>query len=219
MKVNYMNSENMKYYNETNTCCRCGIKFEVATGHPYREYNKEGDLTGKWLCKNCYSKDYNKRPDCTHAIMKSLTNRRTGNQDPNSSNAKGDRFQKLTCIWLDVDDLNIINDNYTSSIDHSRHPKLGIIQTNGRFYDSYNQWWQLNTRRSVNKDYDSIVFYCASKDGRIIERIYIFPWEEILERNTVTVAKNPLRGSPWYEKYRVTDEEVIKKVNDIWKKI
>ncbi len=205
----------MKYYNRTNTCDRCGIKFEVATGHPYREYNKERDWTGKWLCKNCYNI---KRPNCTHAIIKSLTDRRTGNQDPNSSNAKGDKFQKVTCIWLDVDDLNIINDNYISPIDHSRHPKLGIIQTNGRFYDSYNQWWQLGTKRSIKKDFDNLVFYCARKDIKI-ERIYIFPQTEILKRQTITIVKNPSKGSLWYEQYRVTDEETIKKVNDIWKKI
>lgn len=210
----------MKYYNRTNTCDICGIKFEVAVGHPCREYNKERDWTGKWLCKNCYNtKDYNKRPNCTHAIIKSLTDRRTGNQYPNSSNAKGDKFQKVTCIWLDVDDLNIINDNYISPIDHSRHPKLGIIQTNGRFYDSYNQWWQLVTKRSIKKDFDNLVFYCASKDGNIIERIYIFPRTEILKRQTITIVKNPSKGSLWYEQYRVTDEETIKKVNDIWKKI
>ena len=172
------------------------------------------------MCKNCYNtRDYNKRSNCAHAIMKSLTDRRTGNQDPNSSNAKGDKFQKVTCIWLDVDDLNIINDNYRSPIDHSSHPKLGIIQTNGRFYDSYNQFWQLVTKRSIKKDFDNLVFYCASKDGKIIERIYIFPRTEILKRHTITIVKNPSKGSLWYEEYRVTDEETIKKVNDIWKKI
>lgn len=40
----------MTYYNRTNTCDRCGINFDKATGNPYRECNKEGNWTGRWDC-------------------------------------------------------------------------------------------------------------------------------------------------------------------------
>ena len=32
---------------------------------------------------------------------------------------------------------------------------------------------------------------CASKDGKIIERIYIFPLEEIEKRKGIKITKNP----------------------------
>lgn len=47
----------MTYYNRTNTCDGCGINFDIATSHPCRQQNKEGNWTGKWLCHNCYSKE------------------------------------------------------------------------------------------------------------------------------------------------------------------
>ena len=44
--------------------------------------------------------------------------------------------------------------------------------------------------------------YCASKDRKDIERIYIFPMEEISKRKTITIVKNPSKGKLWYEKYK-----------------
>lgn len=64
-----------------------------------------------------------------------------------------------------------------------------------------------------------MICYCADKNGVNIERIYIFPKEEIVKRTGTKITKNPSRGEQWYEKYRVKDEEEIKKVNGIWKKI
>lgn len=58
-----------------------------------------------------------------------------------------------------------------------------------------------------------MICYCASKDGKIIERIYIFSWEEILRRKSITVVKSYNYG--WHEDYRVKDEEVLNKVNKI----
>ncbi len=129
----------------------------------------------------------------------------------------------MTCRWRGVKNLNIGNDNYEYPIDHSKDPELGIIQTKGKFYDSYNQIWEFgNFRRDHNKDFSVMICYCTNKNGTIIERIYIFPKKELINRNSITITKFPLRNSDtlyWYEKYRVTDEEEIKKVNKIWKKI
>jgi len=58
-----------------------------------------------------------------------------------------------------------------------------------------------------------------SKDGKTIERIYIIPYLEIIKRPTISVYKNPSRGVQWYEKYRVTDKDEVKKVNEIYGKI
>lgn len=209
------------YHNEANTCDRCGISFDR---NPNKEYDKEGHWTGKWDCYNCFQKF---DPNSQRNIRKSLSTRRTGNQDPNSNQAIGDKFQELTCKWrstistIPVEDLNIKNDNYTrgTPIDHSRDSELGIIQTKGSSYSSCYRWWHFNVGREHNKEFDIAICYCKSKDGKTIDQLYIFPKSEIIKRSSITVYKNPTIGVQWYEQYRITDKETINKVNDIWKEI
>ncbi len=215
-------------YNSTNTCYRCkekGIETKLVPKKARREYNKEGKWTGRWLCNKCWQ---NFDPDSRTNIRKSLANRRTGNQNPNSNQTKGDNFQELTCIWrstistIPVEDLNKKLDNYRSPIDHSRDSELGIPQTKGKLYDHINRQWKFgDLKREWNKKFDVMIFYCASKDGKIIERIYIIPFEKEIKdkRKGITILKNlTYKGCGWYEKYRVTDEETIKQINDIWKR-
>lgn len=51
-----------------------------------------------------------------------------------------------------------------------------------------------------------MILYCFDKDRKIIERIYIFPWAEILKRTSITIYKNVYKWIPWYEQYRIRDE-------------
>lgn len=45
---------NMKYYNRTNTCdCECKCENKLLSQCTYRQINKEGNWTGKWLCVSC----------------------------------------------------------------------------------------------------------------------------------------------------------------------
>lgn len=219
----------MSNYNDTNTCDkihkvgfswrRCGKDFH---GSALKEYDNNRKWTGNWICKQCYDK-YDLNSWCK--MRKSLRGRRTGYLNPSSPQEKGDKAQKLSCTWLGIEDLNIVNDNYMWPIDHSNHKLLGIIQTTSKWYDSYNQNWVFgNTIRDSHKDFDNMICYCISKDGKIIERIYIFPKEEIIKRSGISISKSPKDRwggikIPWYDKYRVKDEDVLKKVNDIWKKI
>lgn len=205
----------------TKYCDRCGKEFNKTCGNPCREYNKDIKWTGKWLCGLCYGIDHNQ-----WNILKQIGNRRTGNLDPNCAVAKGDRFQELTCRWrstistIPVEDLNKKNDNYSrgTPIDHTPDSELGIIQTRGRLYDSYNQIWGTGgLDRDWYKKFDTMIFYCASKDGKTIERIYIFPKDVITKRTGITLYNNDRYH--WYEQYRVTDEETIKIVNEIWSAI
>lgn len=215
-------------HNETNTCNFikengeiCGN--ELKPGKTLKEYI-DNKWTGRWLCHKCYQKF---DPNSTNNIRKSLTNRRIGNLDPSSNQAKGDNFQELTCRWrstvstIPVEDLNKTLDNYTTPIDHSRDSELGIIQTQGRLYDSVKGTWNFNSEREWHKEFDYEISYCVSSDGKCIERIYIFPWKEIIKRITISIYKEPLksRGPFWYEQYRIEDKEVLIKVNEIWKKI
>ena len=88
------------------------------------------------------------------------------------------------------------------------------------------KWYQIfkNEHNQIAKGFkfDNLILYCA--DGKIIERIYIFPIEEILERSGISVTKNPTDRwgnpiTPWYEQYRIKDEKIVNKVNEIWQKI
>lgn len=200
-------------YNRTNSCDSCGNKLVLHKGH--REYDDEGNWTGRWLCITCD----NKMPYSYNSIKKMLTDRRLGNIKYNSNNIKGDFFQKLTCIWLCIKDLNIENDNYRSPLDHSRHPILGVVQTSGRFLTLIHgtEGWEFSASNDHNKQFDNKICYCADKDGQTIEKAYIFPRYEIMTRTSITIKKLPIYN-PWYEKYKVTDEE-LNNINTIWKKI
>lgn len=223
-----------KSYNPTNTCDRikkigfswrrCG-KNLLLDNNPRGERNEKGNLTGKWLCKKCYDM-YD--PSSKNNLIKRIGNRRTGNQYPNCNNAKGDKFEHLTCRWrsmvstIPIENLNKKFDNYCCPIDHSRDSELGTIQTKGAFYNYVERRWcqYLRNLHDVIRrgfDFDNMILYCAS--GEIIERIYIIPKKEVMKRIGITIVKNPSRGVQWYEKYRIKDEDVLNKINDIWKDI
>ena len=227
-----------KYYNRTNICDMCGKNFDVPSSKPHREYNKEGNWTGRWLCKMCwYHNDYKMRPNeiTRRRDILSVADHRTGNLDPNSSQAKGGLFEELTSIWrstvstIPVENLNKKLDNYTTPIDHSRDSELGIIQTKGCLYGYLERKWYQNFKSEHSQitkgfKFDNLILYCASKDGMIIERIYIFPIEEILERSSISITKNPTDRwgnsiTPWYEYNRIKDGKIVNKINEIWQKI
>jgi len=210
----------IKIYNDTNTCDICGISFEnLGWSHPHRDYDKKGNWTGKWICNKCSSKE------CLIA-----GSRRTGNLNPNSAAAKGDDFEELTYRWKGAKILSKENDCYNGPLDHSADSEGKIPQTKGKWYDSYNRYWHQNLKSEHNAirrefKFDYLILYCASKYGKIIERIYVFPIEELLKRTGITIIKNPSNRNGrcptggWYEQYRVKDEEVMNKVNEIWKEI
>lgn len=83
--------------------------------------------------------------------------------------------------------------------------------------------WHVSFINEHNKKFDYLIIYCANKDGKIIERIYIFPYSAITKTGQITIVKNPMRGAsyiiPWYEKYRVIEESMLCNINKIWKDI
>lgn len=204
-------------------CFVCG-KDSLTSKTAFSEDDGKGFRTGRWFCYSCYNKDRYKNGRLNVNLINEMRDRRLNNLDPNSTQAKGDHFEELTCIWrstvssVPIENLNKRFDNYNTPMDHSPDSELGIIHTKGRIYNVRNDNWAFDIRRDVNKTFNNVICYCTSKDGKYIERIYIFPEEEIKERGSITIYKNPSKGF-WYEKYRVTDEEVIKKINKIWKYI
>lgn len=198
------------YYNRTNTCdnlkedgkkCEC----KLMPGNTLREYENE-KWTGRWLCRSCWQKnDYNKRMDSHVNIIKSLSDRRTNNLDPESPQAKGDISEAVTCATRGVKNLNIENDNFNSPIDHSRDTEYGIIQSKGAIYNTLNRDWRIDVENEREKEFDNLIAYCMSKDMKNVERVYIFPKKEVIKRSSIHVYKTPSR-STWYEKYRVDEK-------------
>lgn len=180
---------NKLYYNRTNTCDRC--RKDLTSRHPMREYDKKGNWTGNWLCTRCYDKEH--RP----------ADFRMGNLDPNSSVGLGYIFQQITCKTRGVKDLNIEDDNFHSPIDHSRDPEYGIIQTKGVIYDPKERYWTINWSNEYDKEFDHLIFYCMDKNKKNIERVYIFPKEEVIKRPKVTIYKHSKSG--WYHQYRIDE--------------
>lgn len=211
-------------YNSTNICDNIenGIKCEniLVPGKAYKKYNN-GIWTKKWLCKNCHGRREDKiNPDTRNNILKSMSDRRTNNIKENN-NWKGDLFEELTHRWKGVKILSIENDCYNGPLDHSCDSEGKIYQTMGRSgtvcYDAEVHCFTFE--REWKKNFDFEICYCTSNDEKIIEKMYIFPKEEIVGRTSVTIYKNPSKRIGWYEKYRFKDEEELRKVNEIWKQI
>lgn len=205
-KNNYMPRKGT-YYNRTNTCDECKTN-KLTPGNTFREYGKNDNWTGKWLCRDCWWKnDYKNRSDSYNNIRKEIADFRLNNLDPNSTTGKGYIFEQITCKARGIDNLNIENDNFSSKLDHTRDSKYGILQSKGATYSpKYDRWHNGSMINEYGKEFDYIIFYCMDIYMKNVERVYIFPRGEIIKRSSVTVHKNPSRGGQWYEKYRVDEK-------------
>lgn len=213
-------------YKVGSICPRC-IEYKDVTensilcpGNACREKDKDGNETGEYICFKHWSRNYQRYDhNSTNNVIKSMANCRTGNISPDSENAKGDKCAKLACLEFEWIDLNKKNDNYCSPID-CYDPKTGLYhQVRGKLYEpKYRSWHLTSIEGEWTKKYRDMVFYCINEDGYRIERIYIIPLQEINIRKGITIYKNPSRGAQWYEKYRVTEEE-LKISNKIYQKI
>lgn len=219
------------HYNKTNTCDRCkenNKETKLVPTKTYKEYDDGGNWTNRWLCQNCWHNDYNKKPGSYQYMMKSLGDRRIGNQDQNHTNVIGDNFEKLSEIVFSATNLNKTNDNFNYPIDHLNN-ELGYFQTKGCTYNSTERCWRqhfASLHNAINNGFDFrfLIIYCTNKERNIIERTYKIPKEECLKRKSIGIYKNPTNNVshpivPWYERYRIKDEDLIKKINDTWKHI
>lgn len=211
-------------YNETETCDRCkenGIDTKLVSGKTYREKDKDGNETGRWICINCYSKYMQKfDSDSQNNTRKTIANFRTGNLDQNSDIAKAIRSQKLACKLYGWEDLNEKYDNYKIPIDcYDLKTKL-YHQVQSRYYDIEKRYWPFTGFEDEwKKIFETMVCFCISADGKIVERIYKFPENVVKNKGSATIVRNSSRRSSWYEKYRETNENELRRANEIWKEI
>lgn len=99
--------------------------------------------------------------------------------------------------------------------------KTGLYhQVQGRYYNSKRGLWRSNDfKKEQKKKFETMVCFYFSEDGKIVERIYKFPENVVKNRGSVKIVKSPVKGIHWYQQYRITDEDELKKANNIWKKI
>lgn len=187
------------YYNKTNICDLCRENNNITDKsilYPkkaYRGYNNKRNWTEKWLCQSCWNKERYKRGE-THAnLQKLLEDCRTGNLDPYCNTAKAIKSQTLACRLYGWEDLNEKYDNYMSPLD-CYDPKTGSYhQVQMRHYISEKGYWPFNGFADEwKKIFEDMVCLCISENGNIVERIYKFPWKEIIERTGATIYKSPI---------------------------
>ncbi len=226
---------NVKYYNNANICIVCRKENNITDKSILYPKNAFHNRYRECVCKRCYRKEYYVRveksdPNSTNNIIKSLADRRTGNLKDHS-NILGDDCEEITKNWLGVKRLSIEYDKYSGlPYDHSPAPKgvsliIGeklidlsgnILQTKGSTLLSRYKFWPACLKNEQCKKFDILILYCFSEDGNIIERVYAFPKDKVINITSISIYKNHSKSYiPWYEKYRIIDEDTLKKINQI----
>ncbi len=222
-----------KRYNPTHTCDRCGKSFnevENSGRYPLKECDENKNWNGKWDCPNCW-KRYD--PNSYHNTVKMMTDHRMGTLKDHNK-ILGDNGEELTDRLFGTKRLSILYDKYSRlPLDHTNIPNGMFVDIAGKLVDLSGKvpqtkcrlfdrsigaygGWCCTTKDEIEKEFDILIFYCISKDGKIIERIYIFI-KDVIINSGISIVKNPSRGVPWYEQSRVTDEYILEKTNKIWR--
>lgn len=209
-------------YNYTNTCEFIETNGERCIEKLYPKNANRVYQNGKriWCCNTHCSRHRDKLPNSKTNLQKSLCGRRTGYLNPNCPSAKGDLAEELTNIWRGTKNLNKELDCYNTAIDHSRDPEFGTITTkSARFNNIYGKWHNGNIGNEQNKNIDNLIFHCFSSDGMIHCMTYVIHKTELINHTSITIYKNNPNRYPWFEQYRITNEDEITKIEEIWKNI
>jgi hypothetical protein len=209
-----------------------------------RGVNKYGNKTGEFVCSSHWRRYYQRYdPNSSLNARKSVANRRTGNNN-DLHLILSENCEYETTILFGAEKLSDENYSYnlpldsgpiTDNISIMIGDKLvylfgKVLQTKGSniltmniikglSYYEYERWLLSGIEGEWIKKFDHLIFYCITKDRKMIERIYVFPKEEIIGKQGISIIKNNSRGIGWYEKYRVTDIEFLERANRIWQKI
>lgn len=231
-------------YNMTNICPICREENNITDksilypGNSRHETDKNGKKIDEYVCRIHGLRRYQiYDSNSTLNAHKLLAHRRTGNLN-NSEHILGDNCQRHAYEWLGCEDLNKKNDNYCTPIDCSPiHGGISIIiggkllnlsgkvpQIKGRRYNPIYRRWATHIYSELGKKFDILILYCISEYGNAIDRIYIFPKEEIVGITGISITEHPTDNVGdakigWYEEYRVTGEDDLKKADKIWKNI
>ena len=202
--IEYKKYKQKKY--ENMVCCLCcGKDTYIYLGVPrwVRFIDENGYWDGKsYMCRYCEGKKKQERLDSQNNIIESISNWRTGELSIFSNSGKGiigemiiAKVRKLEIIAIKMDELR-------NKIDIEGDPELGIIQVKARTLK--NGKWNVGTYIS-EEIFDYVVLVCMDEYWRNVERIYIIPRQELINRTGFAVVKNPSRPT-WYSGYKVDEK-------------
>lgn len=230
------------FYNMTNICPICRKENNITDKsilypkNAFHNVDENGKKIDEWVCYIHYKRNYShNNPDSTDNLKKRLAHRRTGNLNDHK-HILGDNCEDLTDKVFGAKRLGIENDKYNLPYDHYPITKGVSITIGGKLVDlsgkipqtkgaSFTKdigirgGWHFGYRIvEYKKLYDIMILWCMSENGMSIEDGYIIPKKIIVLGKSVTIVKNPIR-SVKYKQYKITDKELLKKVNDIWQNI
>jgi hypothetical protein len=192
-------------YNETDTCDRCQIG-KLSPEKAFREYDRCGGETGKWLCKSCWDKDPGS--DNTRNLVKSMAKCRLIGFDKNHGSYRTILSETVVAKVHKCEYINIENDDFNCCID-LRDKNLGDIDVKAVSPDD-RDYFGFRTRRKCDCD----TYICIGMDNtwNNIEAVYIIPNEDkIIDISMIKIARHPKHGST-YGCYKVDP----KPYNDIY---
>lgn len=198
-------------YNSTETCYRCGERFDKVPGNPYREKDKDGKWLGIWVCKNCWEK-YSSNSFSNKQKLEADC--RNGHLDSNSNTGIGYITAILVKKFLNIEDCFDITDNFNyPKYDMIEHEDWGLVDAKGSSLITINDY--LYHSFSIHKNKKADFFFCIGfdKDRKHVISVFIIPNEKNVGKlNDIVVPYD--RNSKW-NIFKESEEEV-KKWDDLF---
>lgn len=199
----YKRYKQKKY--ENMTCCLCGnTDTYVYQGAPRwsRHIEENGYWDGKsYMCSYCDGKKKQERSDSQNSARKSVSNWRIGELGIYTQNGKGIIGEMIVARVRKVEIVAIKMDGLRNKIDIVDDPEFGIIQVKTKTLK--NGKWSVGNY--VNEEiFDHLVLICMDEYWKIVERIYVIPRRELIDRTGIAIVKNPSRPT-WYSCYKIDE--------------
>ena len=184
-------------------CCKCRKSETYIRPNGDPEWLRYKDKRGIWdgesyVCKMCYSNDYQNSCDSSNNIKKLLANCRTGNLAKNSETGKGSIGEAVIANVRRLKIINIESNNFNSMIDLSCDNEYGIIQS--KFSVSKFGRWEFSTGGVACSDTLSLL--CIDRSRSKVKCTYMIPSKYVnVSSITISDTMKP-RGSRW-DKFRI----------------
>ena len=204
------------YHNKTNTCDRCreeGRETKLSPGKALREYDKDRNWTGKWICQRCYDK-YDSNSGSNKSKLEADC--RNNNLDPYSKPGKGYITATLVKKFLGIEDCFDRTGNFNyCGYDMIEHEDWGKIDVKGSSLLSNRQCNYVYHSFSIKKNKKADFFFCIGygMSRKHVLVVLIIPNEEYISKLQTLMV--PYDRESKYSEYKENEEEV-KKWDDLY---